>query len=318
MNKTIDQVNIYAYLAPHPMDEHSGAEGDYLEWIPGFVNEYDEVEELEAIYRDCNVKIYDQIIEITEKHFKKSVENMWPILADINLNSMQVAIDILGMIGYSKTALAGYMYGLSDQLKGDYVFKLDLNLLVRYLKKNENKEPLDFHDISVWDHELIHLLDHKAISVATLYHKSQSPFENFKYYIIKYREEGIADLYYVLNGHTKIKNINEAIDKFKEASINRKKGIDFTSPSNDKSRDALFEGLDFYLIGPWLILEMLRDMYINWDDDIIEKCIESISKNEAVPLETIQIVIKRAIEIQPDEFLHHYSKYFDEGFFPLI
>lgn len=318
MQKSPEDLKIFAYLSSHPLDEYFCADGDYLKWIPGFLNEPDKDEGIDAIHLDCNIRIYDQILEITENHFTNSVKNMWPLLADAHINSMQIAIDLLGIIGSGKNSLAGYLYDLSDQLKGNYVFQLDLNLLATYLINNDKNEPLDFHDKSVWDHELIHLLDHKYITVSSLYKSSRSPFENFKYYLIKYREEGIADLYYVLHGHTKVNSVQEAIYHFKKSAINRKSEIDFEIPSTDKTRDILYEGIDFYEYGPWLILKILRDYEINFEEDKILKVIEKLEQKEPIPLETIFEVIKKALDISPKEFLYHYEKHFDEGFIPLI
>lgn len=318
MQKSIEDIKIIAYLAPHPTDDFSGAEGEFLEWIPGFLNEYDEEEGIDAIYRECNLRVYDKIEELAETHFKTSVNIMWPLLSEANIYSMQVAIDLSGMLSRSGTSLAGYLYDRSNQIKGKYVFQLDLNLLVTYLKKNEKNEPLDFHDKSVWEHELIHLLDHKYITSAHLYGNSASPFENFKYYLIKYREEGIADLYYVLHGHTTINNIQEAIEQFKSSAIKRKSEIDFTIPSSDKTKDELFKGNDFYKYGPWLILEILRENEIIFEEDKILNVINKLENKETIPLESIFEVIKKALNISPREFLYFIEKYFEVGFIPLI
>lgn len=318
MTQSPEEINIYAYLVPHPLDEDSETEPEFLEWIPGFLNEDDDEEGVIAIWRDSNVEIYNKIESLTEQYFKDSVKTMWPLLSEFYINSMQVAIDISGMMGSTNTSLAGYLYHRSNLIKGNYVFQLDLNLLLTYLKKDEKNEALDFHEKSIWEHELIHLIDHSAITVASIYMNSKSPFENFKYYLIKYREEGIADLYYVLNGHTKISNVQEAIEKFKDAAINRKKELDFSIQTTDKIRTRLYEGMDFYYIGPWLILEILREMEANWEMDTITSCIETISKKEAVPLETILEVVKKAILIEPTSFLYYVEEYFEEDFVPMI
>lgn len=318
MKKPPEEIKIFAYLAPHPLDEDSGAEPECLEWIPGFINEDDDEEGVIALYRDSNIELYKKIESLTEQYFKESVSNMWPLLTDVYINSMQVVIDISGILGSTNTSLAGYLYKRSNQQKGIYVFQLDLSLLSAYLKKEEKNELLDFNEKSTWDHELIHLIDHNAIIASHLYMLSSSPYENFKYYLIKYREEGIADLYLVLNGYTDIKKSQEAIELFKKAVINRKNEIDFSVASTDESRTELYKGNDFYKYGPWLILEILRELETFWDENKIAKCIEAITKNEAAPLETILEVIKRAIEIEPDKFLHHIEKYFEKNFIPLI
>jgi hypothetical protein len=318
MSQTIDEIEIFAYLAPHPTDDFSGLEGDFLEWIPGFLNENDEKEGIDAIYRNYNLEIYNKIEELTEFHFKNGVKTMWPLLSEVYIRSMQVAIDISGLISPGRSSLAGYLYDRSNHLKGNYVFQLDLNLLVPYLNKNEKNEPLDFHENSIWEHELIHLLDHKYITKASIYCNSKSPYENFKYYLIKYREEGIANLYYILNGYTEINNIQEAIELFKEKVINRKSEINFSTPTSDKIKDSIFEGINYYKIGPWLILEILRDYETNFEEEVIFNIIKKLESKASIPLESIYEVIKKALDISPEDFLYFIEKYFEEGFIPLI
>jgi hypothetical protein len=318
MQKSIEDVKVYAYLAPHPTDEFSGLEGDFLEWIPGFLNENDEEEGIDAIYRDCNLELYNQIEELTEFHFKNGVKTMWPLLSEVYVNTMSVAIDISGLLRPGKNSIAGFLYDRSNSLKGNYVFQLDLNLLVPYLKKNEKNEPLTFHENSVWEHEIIHLLDHKYITKSSMYCNSTSPFENFKYYFIKFREEGIADLYYVLNGHTKINNIQEAIQQFKEKAIQRKSEIDFSIPTTDKIKDSIFEGNDYYKIGPWIILEYLRDYETNFEEEVILNIIKKLENKEHIPIESILEVIKKALNISPIDFLYFIEKYFEQDFIPMI
>jgi len=318
MKQTLEEIKVYSYLAPHPLDEDNDIESELYEWIPGFINEDDEEEGVIAIYRDSNIEIYKKIELLTEQYFKESLKNMWPLVSDVYINTLHIIIDISGILGSTNTSLAGYLYKRSNQQQGKYVFQLDLNLLYAYLKKEEKNEPLSFNEKSTWDHELIHLIDHNAITASHLYMSSNSPYENFKYYLIKYREEGIADLYYVLNGNTEIKKVEEAITLFKEAAINRKSEIDFSVASTDKSREQLYKGNNFYKYGPWIILSILREFELNWDDDTIAKCIDTISKNEAVSLEIIFEVIKRALEIGPDEFLHQIAVHFEKDFIPLI
>ena len=134
---------------------------------------------------------------------------------------------------------------------------------------------------------------------------STSPYENFKYYLIKYREEGIADLYSVLNGNKDFINIEEAINQFKESAIKQKNEIDFTVPTTDKTKDKLFDGNDFYTYGPWLILEILRDIDEIFEEDTILKIIEKLEKKEPIDSESINEVIRRAVKISPKEFLYH-------------
>lgn len=318
MKKSLEEIKIFAYLAPHPLDENSNTEPESLDWIPGFINDDDVDEGTPSIYRDCNIEIYKKIESLTEQYLKDSVRNIWPLLSEIYINSMQVVIDITGIISPGSSSLAGFIHGKSNLTNGDYTFQLDFNLLDTYLKKDKNNEPLDFHEKSVWEHELIHLLDLMSLTEASLYRASNSPYENFKYYIIKYREEGIAELYYVLNGHSNIKNMQEAIELFKDRVITKKNIFDFSIANTYKTKNELYKGIDFYTIGPWIILEILREIEIDWEEDMVTNSLEIISNKEAVPLETILKIIKKAISISPIQFLKHVEKYFEEGFIPLI
>jgi hypothetical protein len=317
MKKSIDDISIYAYLTPHPLDEFSDIEPDFLEWIPGFINEEDE-EGMSPVYRDSNIEIYNKIESLTAQYFKDSVRTMWPLLSEMYINSMQIAIDIFGLISPSSTSLAGYVHGRSTQASGNYTFQLDINLLMTYLKMEEKNEPLSFHDKSVWEHELIHMLDQMSLTEASLYCKSASPHENFKYYLIKFREEGIAELYYLLNGHLKINNIQDALDQFKAVAVAKKSELDFSVPSTDKTKNDLYKGLDFYKLGPWVVLNVLREIEIDWEEDMIANCIEKITNKEVIPIETILMVIKKALIVGPNRFLNHIEKHFDKGFIPLI
>jgi hypothetical protein len=108
--------------------------------------------------------------------------------------------------------------------------------------------------------------------------------------------------------------MHEAIVLFKEAVTNKKNGIDFTVSGSYKTRDELYKSIDFYTMGPWLILEILREIEMNWEEDMIANCIEMITKKEAIPLETILKIIKKAININPLQFLNHIEKQFNKGF----
>ena len=75
------------------------------------------------------------------------------------------------------------MHNKSSQIEGIYTFSLDRNLLHSYLQAKANNTALDNYDLSVWEHELIHLLDHEEILKGTLYGLSDAPSDYFKYFI---------------------------------------------------------------------------------------------------------------------------------------
>ena len=107
-------------------------------------------------------------------------------------------------------------------------------------------------------------------------------------------------------------------EQFKEKAQKRKSEIDFSIPTSHKIKDSIFEGNDYYLIGPWIILEYLRDYETNFEEEVILNIIKQLENKEPIPIETILYVIKKALEISPIEFLYFIEKYFEEGFIPLI
>lgn len=317
MNKSPEDLNIYAYLAPHPLDDHSGIEGDFLTWIPGFLNEEDKEEELPAIYRECNIKIYDEIEALTEMHFRNSIKNMWPLLSKIQFHSLQIAIDISGVLTKQKNTSATYLHDKSSQIEGKYTFRLDRNLLHSYLQAKANNTALDNHDQSVWEHELIHLLDHEEILKSTLYGLSDSSSENFKYFFLKFREEGIANLHYVLNGNTKIENLDIAIKDFIKFATERKAKLDFTKPTDEAIVEELLSGFEYYNIGPWIILDLLRDQWENIHYEMIDNCIKNLEKKQPIEEEIILEIIKLGLQLNSITYLKMVEKYFEKVFMPI-
>ncbi len=315
--KSHDDINVFAYLAPHPLDDFSGIEGDYLTWIPGFLNEEDKEEELPAIYRECNIKIYDEIEALTEFHFRNSIKNMWPLLSKIQFHSIQIAIDISGVLTKQKNTSASYFHDKSSQIEGKYTFGLDRNLLHSYLQAKANNTALDNHDLSVWEHELIHLLDHEEILKSSLYGLSDSPSENFKYFFLKFRQEGIANLHHILNGNTKIENLDTAIKEFVKFVKEKKDKLNFTKPTNEEIVIELLSGFEYYNIGPWIILDLLRDQWENIHYEMIDNCIKNLENKQPIEEETILEIIKLGLQLNSITYLKMVEKYFDKGFMPL-
>ena len=317
MQKLSEDIKVIAYLVPDPLDEFSGIEGDFLTWIPGFLNEVDEEEELPAIFRDSNIKIYEEIENLTELHFKKSLNNMWPLIEKVQFKNIQIQIDIGGYLSKSKNGSAAYLPDRSNQTFGEYTFRLDRNLLHSYLQHKENNIELDNHDISVWEHELIHLLDHEEILKGTLYGLSDSPSENFKYFFLKFRQEGIANLNYVLNGNTKIKNLETAIKEFIQFVTEKKTKLDFSKPTNEAIVVELLSGFEYYNIGPWIILDLLKDQWESIHYEMIHNCITNLENNQPIEKETILEIIKLGLKLDAMNYLKLCEKYFDKEFMPI-
>jgi hypothetical protein len=317
MQKSIEDIKIIAYLTPDPLDDFSGLEGDFLTWIPGFVNEPDE-DGLPAIYRDCNILHYQNLEALIEKYFKKSIHNYWPLLSKVHLNVITILIDISGALSSSEKAYAGYLPESSSQIEGNYTFRADMNLIQTYLHiETENLELSPFSN-TIWEHELTHLLDHENIKAGSLYLISNSPRENFKSFILNFRQEGIASFYYFLKGNSEIENLNEAITKFKKIVNERKDTINFSTPTNEDIKNKLYDCYEFYSLGPWIMLDILRDYWHVIHAELINDCIDKLEKREKIEEENILKIIKISLGVSSAIYLELIEKYFEDGFILLI
>jgi hypothetical protein len=253
----LEDIKIYAYLTPHPLEEDTYLEEDWISWLPGYKAGKSEDGD-SSIYREENIALYEKIENYSANVLKAALERMWPLLNGIYFNQIQLAIDYLNY--NCSDALAGYDQGLSDPAKGIYVFHVDQSLLNRYLHFfNGNEKALP--NMNIWEHELVHLKDHWQLVKASSFKNSAYPLNNLEYYLLKYREEGIANLFDLLDGKIKaFKSIAEAKGKFISNYNEINKRLQSLEKSTEKDRLEIYSGYDFYEIGPWLILDMLCEI----------------------------------------------------------
>lgn len=287
--KTAQQLQISAYLSPHPLDDDSFLEEEWISWLPGYIKEETE-EGMPSYYHDSNIALYEKIEGFTSELFKKGAKRIWPLLKDHHFEKIFISIDYSNY--RSSTSLAGYNYKNSNPAKGSYHFCVDQNLLQRYsafLDKKIDSLP----DMNLWEHELIHLLDHCEILKASSFANSDLPLNNLQYYILKYREEGIANLLDLLDG--KIEGISsraQAKELFARNYAKTKLELSKHEKTDFKIRDEIYSGYDFYEVGPWIILDMLDDIPMVTDlieiDELENMIINKQNINEEIKIEIIE------------------------------
>jgi hypothetical protein len=287
----LEDIKVYAYLTPHPLDEHSYLEEDWISWLPGYkAGESEDGDS--SIYCEENIALYEKIENYSASVLKAALERMWPLLNGIYFHQIQLAIDYTNY--KSSDALAGYDHYHSDPAKGIYLFHIDQSLLNRYshfINGNEKALP----DMNIWEHELVHLKDHWQLVKASSFKNSAFPLNNLEHYLLKYRIEGIANLFDLLDGKIqKFKSIAEAKRKFISNYNEVNKRLQSLEKSTDKDRKEIYSGYDFYEIGPWLILDMLREIPMVTDIvsiDILEKnIVDGIILEDSVKLEILENV----------------------------
>lgn len=302
-NKTASKVKVYAYLTPDPMDGDSGVEPAWMEWLQGFDSDEDAEDGIHPFHRDENIALMKVIEMTTVHHFRKSLKNLFPLLTNHLFNHIQIAIDHLGMISRG-TSVAAYDYGYSSPEMGKYVMHASQDLVNNYINHNYDWTKLSLKKSLTWEHEIIHMLDHWEVIRSCVYKLSASSENKFTYYLLSYRIEGIAELYYLLNAGYKEVNSVEAAKKAFQKGVEQVQHKMMTGEmtGDDWDKD-IFSNMDCYEAGPWLILDMLRSFEGYWHEELIDKALKKIAAGQPLERSKILEIIRIALRVKMEYFL---------------
>lgn len=304
-NQTVPDGIIWSYIHPHPLDGDSECEDEFLSWLPGFLNEPDEEQGIPAYRRDENIALYRRIEEDAEQWLREAMVRLWPLLRDHRFKSVQLIIDIYGFM-LNGNSIAGYNSHDSKPELGVYHLILSSNLLHKWLIVKAESRVFSFDDHYSMEHELIHLLDHWQLVKESVYKSSNEPRENLKFVILKFRSEGLAELSKLLQGHyDSVGSVEEAASLFRDHWTACRERVAGMERTDEKTRLELYESYLHYSAGPWLVLDMLRTFEGGWHLEIIEQCLATISRKQAVNHETLLKVLKIALRVDLVHFLEY-------------
>lgn len=305
MNKTkADKVNVYAYLTPDPLDEDSTVEAEWMEWIPGFNAQEDE-DGSHPFFRDENIALFKAIELTTVSHFRKSLRNLSVLLTNHLFDHIQIAIDHLGIVSRD-TSVASYDYGNSQPEMGKYVMHASRSLMSAYIKAGHDLTKLSPYTAVTWEHEIIHLLDHWEVVKSCVYKSSALEINKFTYYLLSYRNEGIADLFYLLNaGYDKVNSIEAAKTVFESAVLAVQHKMFEKDMTHDEWDQEVFSDMDCYEAGPWLMLDLLRSFEGYRHEQLIDEALLKISKREPLSHLKTLFIIRIALRVTTEDFLYY-------------
>jgi hypothetical protein len=296
---------IYTYFSPDPYDSDDCAEEHFFSWIPGYLSGEDEDGTI-SFFRDENLQLLDKICESFKEDISAALLRLQPLFDQFYLNQLNVALDVSGLLLPSKSTLAGYHTNYSKPAKGMYTFSVDRYMIYQKALYLKNGDKSVLPNLNLWEHELIHLYDHQELVAASMLKDSAIVKNNLDYYCLKYREEGLANLFDLLDGKLRdIQHMEQAMEKF--VTSYREAEVKLLNETNtiDKLRKDLYKGYDFYKIGPWLILAILhRDFYFLEDDLDIRSIIEKAALGEMIEDEVKIEVLKRTHYIDNQYFLY--------------
>ena len=266
---------------------------------------WDEVKDLPGAKEDELWEFEELACTLAEKHFRRACKNLWPFLEKLGFESISIGIDVIGM----ESGMAGYYHNFSDDGAGNYGFVLAYDTLEEYLNYDlGNVKELKPVTRYMWEHELTHLLDHKNITSFKFANRSTDVREFLVHYLLSYRNEGIADLYYFLNNGPDVKDMDTARLEFFD-DIRRFSSVEWEDYEIIKKMEwEMMQTYRFYSIGPWMILHILSCPEYGHNLQFASEVILKIHKGETIDIETILKIIQSALQISNEDFIECISK----------
>ncbi len=291
-------MNIYTSILNHPHymneEDRDWVDEDQFNWLPGFDQNEDSDGEY-GLSNENNIKLFLDIEQKAKVGFQNAMVSLKPLFESHYFNNVFISIDLIGLLVNGNT-LACYNFRDSDPQFGNYYFDIGWRQI--------NSEAKDY----VWEHELLHLLDHRLIDRISIYRGSKEIIDIYRYYLLKYREEGFAELYYLLKGkYDNIDNIDKAVDIFRQNITNLKNQIDAESVLDEK----ILKSYDFYELGPWIMLDLLRTHACNSYEELINETLEKLYSKQIIEESKIQEIIKAALNIDHYFYLEYCTKLID-------
>lgn len=291
-------MNIHTSILNHPHymneEDRDWVDEDQFNWLPGF-DQNEDSEGESGLSNKNNIKLFSELERKAKVGFQNAMVSLKPLFESHYFNNVFISIDLIGLL-VNGNSLASYNYYYSEPQFGNYYFQIGWRQL--------NSELKDY----VWEHELLHLLDHRLIDRASVYKNSDETIDKFRFYMLEYRIEGFAELYYLLKGkYDNIDNINKAVDKFSQNITNLKNQIDAESVLDEK----ILKSYDFYELGPWIMLDLLRTHACNSYEELINETLEKLYSKQIIEESKILEIIKAALNIDHYFFIEYCTKLID-------
>ena len=268
----------------------------------------DNIEDYREIIMESalNLSFEEIIIDMVKKNFLEGCQYMMPLLETIQINSIQVNLDISSQ--FSST-LASYCSGKSDAVAGKYVFKASSSLIGDYLLNSIVPEiPLNPKSSLVWQHELIHMMDHSNISEPNYKNGRPDMTEVLVHLILSFRIEGVAELIYFMTNYSKYRSIKAARTLFLK-KIRLYRNLPWEKPQFAKNARGMASGdRDVYTIGAWMVLHVLGcEAYGHKIDEAVQVTLK-IKKRQEMTYDEMINIIRHALEMDNYSFIECLTK----------
>jgi len=285
---TKDELPLYVYFKNDEIDPDILQ--DIIEGMPG---EYDDEDTEGADFLNISC-------EVVRKNFILGWNEVSPLFEDKKINSIHVAIDIDGLTN----GIAGYMTEESDEPAGKYVFLASITLLEFYLKEFwEQNYKLSHFKKSIWQHELIHLLDHKTDAEARILQRNPNPGALALFYLLKFRSEGIAELYYSVRHNEEISDMSAA-RKVLSCEIDRMVNLPWhDNEGNETLQTELQKTFAPYTSGPWMVMHVMSCPENPERSPQLPEMMERLNKGEKLETQEIIPLLRQTLKLDNYTFL---------------
>lgn len=274
-----------------PLNLYFTADGDDEELLDGFPGTYDNEE-----------NVFEEIIlDAVYVKFNHAWKNLNPLLEKTTINAISMGIDILP-VGCGH---ATFFHKQSNVEKGSYGFAIKWELINEYLMEYwDNSYSVDKGYRYSWEHELTHLLDVKNLNRFDYSISSSGLQDFFIQYLLKYRNEGIAELYYFLDDDAKrlYGSGDTSRTFFREFSSMKKE--DWGNP--EKLVELKSKYLDSYApyeVGPWLIIHCLEQSGDMKTAEKAKQYKKMLENKQLISSEQKLTLISMALKVKAENFL---------------
>jgi hypothetical protein len=245
-------------------------------------------------------------------HMRKALKRMEPLLKGREIKYFFVSLDIMGPSG----VYGSYYFNNSGKDTGVHSFCINPQLMFLYLKHHwSGNEKYLKKTMYFWEHELMHMLDLSQVATFRYHLDSNDPREYMVQYLLSYRIEGIADLFWLMKGKNRVNSMATARKRF-SLEMERIAGMPWEEATSVTAlRDRVLNTGIFYSIGAWSILNALRLPAFGDHKDLVQDVITGIRRGYEFTDEVIVQIARLALSLTSQQFLCSLT-FADAGFKP--
>ncbi len=243
---------------------------------------------------------------LVKKRFLRACQRMMPLLEPFPISSIQVKLNISSSVS---STLATYEYGKSVTAAGKYFFTAESALIIQYLVNYLDENiPLCPDACYTWEHELIHMLDHSYNPKLEYNQQRPDVTEVLVDFILSFRSEGIAELFFFMKNHSQYRSIKAARTMFlRKMEFLRNQPWD--NPRFARVASQVIKGdHNLYSIGTWMVLHVLGCKAYRHMTTEAALVAGKIKKRQEMTDQEIISMIRQALDIDNYSFIDCLTK----------